>query len=102
MTRDELIEAAARAMLAYEAWLKVRPATAGGNDVRFPGQTGDEILTAVTGPDIREWARLAAAAIERAAELRGCSATASRVRGQRERSQATGRRTIPKKIRRAA
>jgi hypothetical protein len=96
------IEAAAGAMLEYERWLRVRESGSTGNGDRYEGVTADDICDAAAGGDIHAWAVLAGAAIERAVELRGCSATAARVRGQRERSQATGRRTIPKKIARAA
>jgi hypothetical protein len=102
---NDLVERAARAMLEYEAWLQSRVATSGGSAAAgaiYQGVTADAVITAETGADIHAWAWYAGAAISRAAELRGCSATASRVRGQRLRSQATGRRTIPRHNRRAA
>jgi hypothetical protein len=101
MTRAELITEAAAAMLRYEAWLAARTE----NDGRpYPGLTGARIIARETRGDIHAWAEVAADAIRLAEELRGCSATASRVRGQRAKrsDQRTGRRTIPKTIRRAA
>jgi hypothetical protein len=83
-----LIDRAARAMLEYESWLATRVATSGGSAADgacYPGTTADAVISSEVA-DIHEWAWVAGAAINRAAELRGCSATSARVRGQRERA----------------
>jgi hypothetical protein len=94
-TDDQCARRAALAMLRYESWLTVRPTS---NGDRFPGETADAIIDAHTGGCIHRWAAIAGPAIELAGEMRGCSATARRIRGQRAKrsDQRTGRRTIPK------
>jgi hypothetical protein len=95
MTDIHCVRKAALAMLRYESWLIVRPTS---NGDKYPGETADAVITAHTGGDIHAWAAIAGPAIELAGEMRGCSATARRVRGQRAKrsDQRTGRRTIPK------
>jgi hypothetical protein len=98
---SDIIERAALAMLEYERWV-IGPEA--GNGYHYEGTTADAIIAAHVGGNFAEWASLAGRAIARAAELRGESATASRVRGQQAKrnDQRTGRRTIPKHARSAA
>jgi hypothetical protein len=59
-----LVEQAARAMLAYEAWLQRCDARG-----TFPGPTADTIISAETRT-LTEWTWVAHAAADRAAEIR--------------------------------
>jgi hypothetical protein len=95
MTDAQCIRHAALAMLRYEGWLLVRPTS---NGDKYPGESASAIIDAHTGGEIHAWAAIAGPTIELATEIRGCSATAQRVRGQRAKrsDQRTGRRTIPK------
>jgi hypothetical protein len=95
MTDARCIRRAALAMLRYEGWLAVRPTS---NGDKYPGESACAVITAHVGGCIHRWAAIAGPAIELAAEMRGCSATARRIRGQRAKrgDQRTGRRTIPK------
>lgn len=98
---NAIVEQAALAMLEYERWV-IGPGA--GNGYHYEGTTADAVIAAHVGGNFAEWAHLAGRTISRAAELRGESATASRVRGQRAKrnDQRTGRRTIPKHARSAA
>jgi hypothetical protein len=77
-----IIEAAARAMLEYEAWLGAELQ----HGDKYPGTTGWTLIDAHTA-DEAERRRLSGAAIDRAKELRGGTATGARNARQRARRE---------------
>jgi hypothetical protein len=82
-----LIDQAARAMLAYERWLRERT-----TDGPYPGETADALIVRQVGRDIHAYVAIASPAIARANEIRGCSPTAVRIKDERSAAKTKERR----------
>lgn len=78
------VQRAARATLAWEAWALARPRTVGGTGERWHGQTGEQVIDALGGPEPRR-RMLMSAAIAATSEKRGRSLTGMRLEDERAR-----------------
>jgi hypothetical protein len=74
-----IIEQAAHAMLAYEEWLRTRPAGTREYATRgYRGETADALIQRHVGGDVHAYVAVASPAIALATQLRGCSPTSVR------------------------